>query len=396
MNFSTPPLTAAGFAFLLFFSTSSQATVAPLLSNQRWLTVATSPDIDTAVGIANYYGWKGAKVMSAVNGTYAINLGPYTATTREELAKQDFDLAEIPTDFRFSESGDFLDVVWDVPSNEQVAPMVEYGIGKPAALQLGKIAITVAMEGSEDAPGPTVITGKTDTQSELDFKTASDFVNFGASAGILRLDPATLDPQLVVTRFSGGAHCCTAHWLFTAPKDAKGWNMVALDMKDGGGYSYIDLDRDGDLEIVTADNNFLYAFSSYAGSYAPQRISQLQGTQLVDVTADPAYRFAVKRDLATKEFAARIDPTQWKSTGFLAAWVALKNQLGQGDEAWNFMEKNFEQEEDFGPQECTSGETLDDCPADNLKTIAFPKALAGFLQKQNYGVLPAAAQALLK
>ena len=51
--------------------------VPPLKPGERWLTVASTRDIDTAKGIADYYAWKGARVMASKDGWLAVVLGPF-------------------------------------------------------------------------------------------------------------------------------------------------------------------------------------------------------------------------------------------------------------------------------------------------------------------------------
>jgi hypothetical protein len=60
------------------------------------------------------------------------------------------------------------------------------------------------------------------------------------------------------------------------------------------------------------------------------------------------------------------------------------------------MESFYEKQSDFGPQECATGQKVEDCKAEDLRAIPFPKALAEFLRERDYGPLPEAAQALLK
>ena len=98
---------------------------------------------------------------------------------------------------------------------------------------------------------------------------------------------------------------------------------------------------------------------------------------------------------ANGDFATEFKVPMWKENGFLAGWVAAKIRLGQGGDAWQVVTENMKMDTGFGPQECTSGQSIDDCPADNLKQIPVLKALADFLKENGYGPLPDAAEALL-
>lgn len=379
-------------------ATGWSAPVPFLQPSEKWLAVASTKDVDEAKGIANYYAWKGARVMAAREGWLAVVLGPFKAKTVDDVKAAEPNLAEeLPKDALLSSGKNYLEQVWyQAPLEPSSGPLGEYGPNKPAHFSSGDLAVEVRMSGDENNPGPTTITGTANGQQAFTFATPADFATNGSNAGLLRLDPATDDPQIVVTRYTGGAHCCTMTWIITKPKGAASWTMIEGQMLDGGGYSYEDVDGDSTLEMVNVDNSFLYAFESYAGSFSVQRYSQLRGGKINDITNTPAMRPFLKQQLAWLNFNAKLHPEIWKANGFLAAWVANKNILGEGEEAWVKMEKNFEIDNSFGPQECTSGQKVEECPFENLKPIPFPRALAQFLQDKDYGPLPEAAQALLK
>lgn len=386
-------------AFLALQIAEATAEPVPALKpGERWLAVASTRDIDTAKGIAGYYSWKGARVMAAKGGWLAVVLGPFQAESVDRVKTMEPNLAEdLPQDALLSAGSKYLEQVWyQAPLENVSGPLVEYGPDKPARFSSGSLGVEVGITGNEDNPGPTTIIGTEGGKAAFSFATPADFSLTGSEAGLLRLDPATSDPQIVATRFTGGAHCCTLTWIITKPKDAASWSMIEGQMLDGGGYSYEDLDGDGALEMLNADNSFLYAFESYAGSYSVQRYNRLRGGAIIDITNTPAMMPFLRRQLAWLDFSAKLHPDMWKSNGFLAAWVANKNILGEGDEAWALMEKNYETDNSFGPQECASGQKVEDCPPENLKPIPFPKALAQFLRDKDYGPLPEAARALLK
>ena len=52
------------------------------------------------------------------------------------------------------------------------------------------------------------------------------------------------------------------------------------------------------------------------------------------------------------------------------------------------MLKSYDKASDFGPQICTSGETVENCPVENLKAVPFPEALASFLEENHYLPVP--------
>lgn len=379
-------------------ATGWSAPVPVLQSSEKWLAVASTKDIDEAKGIASYYAWKGARVMAAREGWLAVVLGPFKAETVDQVKAAEPNLAEeLPKDALLSSGKNYLEQIWyQAPLEGSSGPLSEYGPNKPAHFSSGDLTVDISLSGDEDNPGPTTITGIVNGQQAFTFATPTDFAITGSNAGMLRLDPTADDPQVIVTRYTGGAHCCTMTWIITKPKGAASWTMIEGQMLDGGGYSYEDVDGDGTMEMVNVDNSFLYAFESYAGSFSVQRYNQLRGGKITDITNTPPMRPFLKQQLAWFDFNAKLHPEIWKANGFLAAWVANKNILGEGEEAWSRMEKNFETDNSFGPQECTSGQKVEECPFENLKPIPFPKALAQFLQDKDYGPLPEAAQTLLK
>ena len=109
----------------------------------------------------------------------------------------------------------------------------------------------------------------------------------------------------------------------------------------------------------------------------------------------PDMHSRIVQDLAGIEFEAKVRPDVWKENGFLAGWVAAKIRLGQGIDAWNTVVQNIDKNSDFGPQQCTTGQKIDDCPADKTKPVPILKALASFLKENGYAPLPDAAEALL-
>ena len=67
---------------------------------------------------------------------------------------------------------------------------------------------------------------------------------------------------------------------------------------DGEGYQFVDIDNDGAKELVNFDPTPSSTLSgSYAGSYAPTRITKLSGSDLNDVTNEPKYRIFLRRKL---------------------------------------------------------------------------------------------------
>ena len=101
---------------------------------------------------------------------------------------------------------------------------------------------------------------------------------------IAELDLSNPYPEVLLSSFSGGAHCCNEVIVLTSDKTGKTWRKVKLGFFDGDSNGAEDIYKDGHYEYVTYDNRFLYYFSSYAGSFAPTQIWQLNGNKFIDVS----------------------------------------------------------------------------------------------------------------
>ena len=400
-----------GFVALIFVNVAAGLAVAgdlQLSGNKRWLAVASSKDKDIAIGIARQMGGYGdpTKVVTSASGFYAVILGPYEASSIDQLKKQGagkFD--ELPKDALLSQGAHYKDVAWTYQPVSM--GLVSYSLTKPATFSVDGLTVKVQGQPLEKDTAYTAVTGTDKSGASFSFdigkdRTADDqdsIESFASEdfhqAGVVRLTKDG-DPQIVVTSFSGGAHCCTSTWILSRSQGAAAWTMIEADLLDGSGYWVEDVDGDGALELMSVDNRFLYAFDSYAGSFAPIKIARFVDGKIEDVTDRPEMKSRLAQDLAGLEFSAKNNKDLWKSNGFLTGWVASKIRLGQGDEAWAKFMANYDKASDFGPQICTTGQKLDDCPSDKLQAQPIPEGFAQFLKDNGYYPLPKAAEALIK
>ncbi|MDE2385774.1 MAG: hypothetical protein KGO53_14255 [Alphaproteobacteria bacterium] len=394
----------------LFGASAAGADSLQLTGKLRWLTLASSKDKDVAIGIARHESGRAdvVKAVSSKNGYYAVIAGPYPANSIQDLKKADKGdrFADLPADALLSQGANYLETVWQSQKNGGIG-LAPYALDKPAEFSGGALTVKVSAAKLGDDNAYTVVDGK-DAQGTFHFDLGKDLPkeelasidefkseNFNQAA-VVRLATGEGSPQVVITNYSGGAHCCTKTTFVIRDGASAAWTLIKTDALDGEGYWYEDVDGDGALELLSVDNSFLYAFDSYAGSFAPLKISKLRGGRLEDVTEEPAYHSRLVQDLAGMEYDAKLRPDDWKSNGFLAGWVASKIRLGQGDEAWARFMANYEKASDFGPQLCTTGAKVDDCPADKLAPVPIPKALAAHLKENGYTPLPKAAEAELR
>ena len=132
------------------------------------------------------------------------------------------------------------------------------------------------------------------------------------------------EPEILVDLWTGGAHCCLWTRIYrwngeTYTSVGTVWGDLDYRLEDLG---------DGGLDLVTGDDRFAYAYSSFAASSFPLRILRYRAGRLVDVTA--AHRPLVARD-ATRQWSyyraalRRHDQVE----GVLAAWAADESLLGR-------------------------------------------------------------------
>jgi serine protease Do len=271
-------------------------------------------------------------------------------------------------------------------------PGIKYDGQHAATLSYGDLTVTLDSErGTDPDSRIPVFTGRYRDEVVFSFRIEEAEADAPRTeARVMRLDPKTSVPQVVMTAFTGGAHCCTVTKIATIATPDE-WRVLDAGQLDGEGYQFIDVDNDGAKELISFDNSFLYAFDSYASSYAPTRIAKLTGSDINDVTDEPKYRAFLRRKLQDMEADARKDSNLWHSNGFLGGWVAAKSLVGEVDDAWKRMLAAYDRKSDWSLEECTTGEPLDRCPKDKVRQQSFPEALKKALESNNYP-LPKAAR----
>lgn len=402
-----------GVAVVIWFACFGGFAAAETMKQPRgknWLALTSTPDKDVAIGIARFERGQtdSIRVVRSKNGRYAVVAGPFRARTMMQfralaMAK---DFSNLPKDAMLNDGSRYVKTVWQLSGADSTA-MQSYALGKPVQLSAGALSVRVSGEKLSIANAYTSIDGA-DNKGKFHFDIGKDYVPDEQTsadamsseefyhAAVVKLIADSDTPQIVVTQFSGGAHCCTQTYIASRDATASAWSLIETPPRDGDGFSYEDVDGDGAQELVGVDNAFLYAFDSYAASSAPLQIHKLREGKLVDVTLEPAMHHRLVQDLARMEWEAKVQPEVSKGNGYLAAWVAAKIRLGQGDEAWKVFIRQYDRHSSFGPQFCKSGKSVDNCSGEDLKPIPIPKALAQFLRDNSYGPLPKGAEALLK
>ncbi len=356
-----------------------------LSGDQRWVVLASCRDVDEAIGIARYYSddFPSVRAVKANNGIYAVIVGPEHMSSIQAFRERAKNLRPIPGDAFLSSGNNWTEEMWRMRS--PILAEVNYDGKNPAKLNYGVISLLVSRAPDRTAGGSgfvPVLAGRIGDKIVFTIRGDPDVASDQPRAHVflINLDSKVSMPQVVMTSFTGGAHCCTQTQIATCDSDGR-WSVLKADTLDGG-YQFEDLGGDGVSELVSNDNRFLYAFDAYALSYGPVRIQKLEGTQLRDVRRD--YAKFLRQDLYRMEYSAERTQELWHSNGFLGGWVAAKALVGQFDDAWARMLISYDHNSDWLLEECTTGAPLDKCPAGLKKRVSFPDALRKHLIAHGY------------
>ena len=248
-----------------------------------------------------------------------------------------------------------------------------------------KAALTYTESKSEDGDETMhapVVTVTFDDKEIGKFEGEPGFGDPPVSVQIANLDPGNPHPEVIVSFYTGGAHCCSDTKIITSSKDGSSWQTVDLGQFDGGPLTATDIDGDGVYEFETRDNAFLYTFGCYACSSAPLMVLTVQDGAVKNITTDPRFHHA--HELWLKDMIT--DVPDEDVNGFLAGYVGEKTLLGEGKPAWELMLAHYDKESDWGLETCD--QPLNDqgeCPGQTLR-LTFPDALERMLKENGYKV----------
>lgn len=204
---------------------------------------------------------------------------------------------------------------------------------------------------------------------------------YGANAAfaVTRLDGNDPTAQVLVSTFTGGAHCCSVLSVHES-RDGQ-WREIDLGSWDGDVPAMPrDLDGDGTKEFEFVDQAFLYAFASYAESWAPPVIRKLVDGRVQDLSKSAAFRTIYDRDAAESRTACLE-----RSNGACAAYVASAARAGRLDAAWAEMLGAYDQASEWPLPTACRIRTAGSCPVGAELTFStFPEALQWFLGEHGY------------
>lgn len=201
----------------------------------------------------------------------------------------------------------------------------------------------------------------------------------GARIAVSRLNPTDPVAQVLVSSFSGGAHCCVRLLVLESREGA--WRTSDLGSWDGDSVALpTDLDGDGDREFQFRDQAFLYAFAPYADSWSPPVVEALVNGRVEDVSDAPGYRAVFTSDAAQTRTACLE-----RSNGACASYVASSARAGHLDAAWAEMLDAYDQAADWDLPVACRIRTSAACPAGaELMFSTYPEALQWFLGEHGY------------
>jgi hypothetical protein len=201
-----------------------------------------------------------------------------------------------------------------------------------------------------------------------------------SNVALWKLDSVSPSSTVVFSSFTGGAHCCTETKFVTLQPDGNWFAFESIYVDAGNGlFEFADLDHDGVYEILSTDQDFLYAFGCYACSYSPTRIRKITGRQMRDVTFGS--KFAEHQRKVLKEMERNAN---WHSNGFLGGWVAQKAILGELRPAWTKMLASYDRDSNWDTQICLMDVPLRSCQEAQKRHVNFPEALRKLLLVNGY------------
>jgi hypothetical protein len=139
------------------------------------------------------------------------------------------------------------------------------------------------------------------------------------------------DPEVIVTAFTGGMHCCSVMGVYGF-QAATGYDELVQDWRSAG-YELKDLDRDGRPEIVSLDVRFEDRFTAHVVSFPPPAVFRYLHQDGRPVLADMTRGFprVIKANAAeAKRNFKRFGRRNPDGAGVVSAYVADQYLLGHG------------------------------------------------------------------
>lgn len=235
--------------------------------------------------------------------------------------------------------------------------------GPRKSYTMGGITISLAAQRNRDAPVAELLVTTSypnGNNVESDLRKYPVPVGTDVLISVARVDPGSRYDQVLLSYFTGGAHCCMTMWVITQAGDG---SWIAHNLPDGDASDYErvprDLDGDGIADFVISDLRFDDAFGPHSESVLIPRVVNVRGKDNVDVSDSGRYRQLYLSDMVRQKPGCL-----HHSNAACAAYVADAARAGQLAAAWGVMKANY------------NANTKWDYPGRNK---SFPRGLASFL-----------------
>ena len=133
-------------------------------------------------------------------------------------------------------------------------------------------------------------------------------------------------PDVMLSLYSGGAHCCYITQVYRYDPGTQTYAVVPAPLRRPARTARDDLG--GASVFLSADDRFAYRFAAFAFSGLPLQIWSFASGRFVDVTRRYPARVAADARRWWKAFRANV--RQHLGDGALAAWAADEDLLGRG------------------------------------------------------------------
>jgi hypothetical protein len=117
-------------------------------------------------------------------------------------------------------------------------------------------------------------------------------------------------PDLVVSDWSGGAHCCYSTSIYSIGSQVR--PLLTIATGNCGPGELRDLDDDGSMEVVTCDDRLAYSYCSFAESPLPRVVMAYNASRGEYELATPRYAARLRDEIAAQTLEAR---TRMKAEG---------------------------------------------------------------------------------
>jgi hypothetical protein len=110
-------------------------------------------------------------------------------------------------------------------------------------------------------------------------------------------------PDLVVSTWSGGAHCCYSTTMHSVGREVR--PLLSIETGNCGPGELMDLDGNGTLEFITCDDGWAYAHCSFAESPFPRVVFAYDAARGEYLPATPRYAARFRDDISRETAEAR-------------------------------------------------------------------------------------------